>query len=168
MEQGGVYKIILYENRNFSVNYPEPTDAELVGIEPTTTGRTITLDFCNDAAISQTVGINANQNYSFEYQIKLVYFDLTPASRTLLRALNSRFGFYAIAFLRDGTAKFIDSVLSVAEITQDLARSNSRDITLVSQEPTESDFYETIEQDYLLLEDGTALLLEDGSKIILE
>lgn len=87
LDQGGIYKLTLYENKGISYNWPDNTNEHEID-SVTTTGDTITLDICaNNFELDNTWEPGFNLKLNSEHTLTFFVHNFSENSINLLEQL---------------------------------------------------------------------------------
>jgi hypothetical protein len=168
MDQGGIYKIVLYEN--IGIDYGFNADGSIHTI--TNTGDTLTLTDCEQLNYQSPFTLGSNRDLMFTTRIDFNYYELTRTTLESIEDLNNIFGWVGQFFFRNGQTFVLKTPLFYPEDEIDFNTNNTNtfNLYLEVQVPTNQKInlikYDDTQGQEILAEDGFGILAEDGSNIL--
>jgi hypothetical protein len=165
MDQGGIFKIVLYEN--IGIDFDFNADESISNI--TTTGDTITLTNQEILNFLAPFELGENRELMYNYRINFSYYELTQQTILDIEQINNIFGWVAQLFFSNGQTFILETPLFYPTDEIDFATNNTNTFNLFLQVqiPTNKKLTKYDEQGQeILSEDGFDILAEDGSSVL--
>jgi len=167
MEQAGIYRIDLFENKGLGLRFVDASNSQYAISVIGTEGKLFEFNFCNFVRVNQEPTINSNNNNAFNYSIEFSLLDLAAESRFNFSQLKNRYGYYALLYFKNGAKLFINAPLFVNAYEQNLSIANQRIITLTNEQPTEYDFFDIKTVDVLFSDYELPLLVDNNTYLLI-
>jgi hypothetical protein len=108
MEQGGIYKLTLVENRGLQLNYNSNNEINSIAGN----GRLITIQYCQSPNFKFQRVIGLSKLSLREYSIMFREFDYDDIE-LLLSRLETYFGYFPVIYYLNGAIQFIESPMKI-------------------------------------------------------
>ena len=168
MDQGGIYKIVLYEN--IGIDYTFNADGSIAEI--TNTGEVLTLNSCDELNYLSPFRLGENRDLMYINRIDFSYYDLTTTTLNSIEDLNNIFGWVGKFFFNNGQTFVLKTPLVYPdeEIDFNTNSTNTYNLYLQVQVPTNQKInlikYDDEQGQAILDEDGFSILDESGVSIL--
>ena len=138
-QQAGIYKVVLYEDKNLTYLY---YDSDTI-VNLSTDGDTFEFTNCLTPQIDITPIKNNNNELAFNYGARLIFEDFDDNTLDDLQSVyESLYGWKLLVYFYDGTIKFLDEVLKVKDTSFNINESMTLNCELLSAQPSKTRFVE--------------------------
>ena len=166
-EQAGIWKILLYERKDLTFNYPSISNNQAIS-NITNTGSKYSITLDQEAYIIVRTKVNGNYKVAYEYELNFMLNDYTINNLLFIKELRqSKYGWSPYLYMHNADEKFINSALYFVDSEINNNISNSFKVKMTTKIPTTNRILDIeAEQGFLQISESEFLAINASGELL--